>query len=190
MCVTFALLPPPSLLSGDSSPSPNELAPTFDQIVISSRQTNTCPQDSAYKCKSLPLSKSMNSLKYEAEPMASPIPRRAHSPSPNGHSANTLSPVIRRRSNLSQSPKTSVKNFFRLSGSHLLDAFSAGGSLSAHNSPILGRRKHRQSSALDSEYVFQWMEGASEGGERHWQQVLEREGEWVYFWHILQPKLY
>ena len=61
-------------------------------------------------------------------------------------------------------------------------------------SPIMGRRKFRGSSSrnsayIDTEYVYWWMEERSGGEVQHWRQMLDNEGEWVYFWHMIRPKL-
>jgi len=42
---------------------------------------------------------------------------------------------------------------------------------------------------MESEFIFWWMEDVTAGEVKHWQQMLKCEGEWVYFWHVLQPKL-
>ena len=41
----------------------------------------------------------------------------------------------------------------------------------------------------NSEFVHCWMEEVTPGESRHWRQVLEREGEWLYFWHSIRYKL-
>ena len=110
-------------------------------------------------------------------------------------SPNTLSPIPQRRARSpSPSPKgspiTMAKNLFRHSGSHLREL-----SPSPHSSPLFGRKKFRGSpkslsrnGSMESEFLYWWMD--STGDEvNHWQQMLEREGEWVYFWHTLRPKL-
>jgi hypothetical protein len=80
------------------------------------------------------------------------------------------------------SPISLAKSFFRLSGSHLRN------SLSPLSSPRLSRKKFLDEDR-DSEFVHWWMEDVREGETNHWRQVLEKEGEWIYFWHSIRYKL-
>lgn len=66
---------------------------------------------------------------------------------------------------------------------------------SPRNSPLLGRKKLGWSGGVsaseerESKYVWWWMGDATPGEVNHWSQVLEKEGEWVYFWHSIRYKL-
>lgn len=97
------------------------------------------------------------------------------------------------------SPIAAAKNLFRLSGSHLLPTSSSprsprGGGGSPRNSPLFGRKKSPAppGHSLDdreSKYIHWWMGDVSAGEVRHWSQVLEKEGQWIYFWHSIRYKL-
>lgn len=110
----------------------------------------------------------------------------SRSPSPT-LSPRTLSPLVGRPRSSSGSPLMKVKHMFRLSGSHLKDISSPNWS------PTLSRKKRWGSAnALnrhaDSEFLYWWMD--STGGEvEHWRLMLEKEGEWVYFWHSLRARM-
>ncbi len=142
-----------------------------------------------HKARSLPFNHYSSTDHTISSPISlSPIPQRAHSPTPK--SPNTLSPIPLRRERSvspSRSPIIAAKNFFRLSGSHLKD------SSSPRASPILGRRKilsrgMSRGNSTESEFIFGWMD--STGQEvKQWQQVLDNEKKWIYCWHALRPKL-
>ena len=85
------------------------------------------------------------------------------------------------------SPIAMAKNLFRLSGSHLRDLTP-----SPQSSPILWRRKLKagsRGSSFESEFLYPWMSDSSGDEVTHWQEVTECDGQWVYFWHALRPKL-
>lgn len=137
------------------------------------------------KSKSLPNSASFNILSGSSPTLSPVVTRRSVSP-------NTLSPAVTRKQfSPKSSPILAAKNLFRLSGSHLLGSISPLSSPRA--SPILGRKRMRKNlsrnSSIETDYVFWWMEDASSGEVKHWQQMLDSEGEWVYFWHLIQPKM-
>ena len=102
-------------------------------------------------------------------PPSSAVLRRSQSPSPSGSKS---------------SPMSIAKSIFRLSGSHLRE----NSLTSPAPSPILGRRKFK-GRRDDSEFIYSWMEQATRTDISHWQQMLDMEGEWVYCWHALRPKL-
>lgn len=147
----------------------------------------------AGKAKSLPpYSQSANKHYDSSSAENSPITlRRKGSPV----IPNTLSPLMRRSkqelsdhsptSSPRNSPISLAKSFFRLSGSHLKH------SLSPHSSPRLGRKKSPSQSEEDreSKFVHWWMGDVTEGESGHWRQVLEKKGEWIYFWHSIRYKL-
>lgn len=93
------------------------------------------------------------------------------------------------------SPKNSPINFakslFRFSGSHLKNSLSPHTSprSSPRQSPLFGRKKFTEDYNRDSEFVHWWMDDATPSEVGHWSQVLEKEGEWVYFWHTIRYKL-
>ena len=148
------------------------------------------------KSRSLPNSASFNVLSGSSHNLSPVVTRRCISP-------NTLSPVVTRRcispspviNRKMFSPKSSpilaAKNLFRLSGSHLLGSISPLSS--PRSSPILGRKKMKKNlsrnSSIETDYLFWWMEDATSGEVKHWQQVIDNEGKWVYFWHLIQPKM-
>ena len=137
------------------------------------------------KSRSLPNSASFNVLSGSSPSLSPVVTRRCISP-------NTLSPVINRRHFSSKSsPILAAKNLFRLSGSHLLGNISPLSS--PRGSPILGRKKMRKNlsrnSSVETDYLYWWMEDATSSEVKHWQQVIDNEGKWVYFWHLIQPKL-
>ena len=137
------------------------------------------------KSRSLPNSASYNVLSGSSPTLSPVVMRRSVSP-------NTLSPAVSRRHfSPKSSPILAAKNLFRLSGSHLLGSISPLSS--PRGSPILGRKKMRKNlsrnSSIETDYVFWWMEDASSGEVKHWQQMLDSEGKWVYFWHLIQPKM-
>lgn len=148
------------------------------------------------KSKSLPVTRSLQAISPHNSPHQSPVMLR-RSPVPHSPSMpNTLSPnVVRKQRSSSPSPKSSplmaAKNLFRLSGSHLIGLSPRS---SPRASPIFNRRKFRgnasrNSNYIETDYVYWWMEERSGGEVQHWQQMLESEGEWVYFWHMIRPKL-
>lgn len=137
------------------------------------------------KSRSLPSSASFNVLSGSSPTLSPVVTRRSVSP-------NTLSPAVTRKHfSPKSSPILAAKNLFRLSGSHLLGSISPLSS--PRGSPILGRKKMRKNlsrnSSIETDYVFWWMEDASSGEVKHWQQMLDSEGKWVYFWHLIQPKM-
>ena len=137
------------------------------------------------KSKSLPNSASFNVLSRSSPNLSPVVTRRSISP-------NTLSPAVTRKHfSPKSSPILAAKNLFRLSGSHLLGSISPLSS--PRGSPILGRKKMRKhlsrNSSIETDYMFWWMEDASCGEVKHWQQMLDSEGKWVYFWHLIQPKM-
>ena len=66
---------------------------------------------------------------------------------------------------------------------------------SPRSSPLLGRKRfrgHRNQSGhedRESHLMYWWMEDVREGESRHWKQVLDREGEWSYYWHSIHYRL-
>ena len=149
--------------------------------------SNTIPR--LQKHHSLPNSRSLQTVSSSTSRLSPEVARRA--PSPDVHarysSPNTLSPNVIRRSP-KNSPISNAKNFFRMSGSHFINALSPSSSPRA--SPILGRRKlFSRNNSIESEYVHWWMENTPQRETLHWKQVLEKDGEWVYFWHVIRPKM-
>lgn len=125
--------------------------------------------------KSLP-----NTLSHSQNHLSPEVLRRA--PSPDIRFTNTLSPNVIRRS----SSSGTAKNKFRLSGSHLMNLFSP---ISSPLSPIVRRKIFSRSNSIESEYVHWWMEDTPTPEVRHWEQVMEKDGDWVYFWHLIRPNL-
>lgn len=182
---------------GDESLPGSPCTTTINLFDTSSGSTTNLSQSARFsrpssadmKSKSLPRSSSLVASQELLPQVLSPERTRTHT----AGSPNRLSPVIRRRDR-SQSPTSSpkgspiamAKNLFRLSGSHLRDL-----SPSPQSSPILGRRKLKagsRGSSFESEFLYPWMD--STGDEvTHWQQVMDCDGQWVYFWHALRPKL-
>ena len=157
-----------------------------------------------YMCKSLP---HVPSSIYTDSPTLSPVPvRKATLNSPGSLSPNHF----RNSQDLSDnshglhpnkgSPIAAAKNLFRLSGTHLKNTLTA---LSPHssprgsprNSPLLGRRRfkvfgsHGSEEERENEFVHWWMEDVTSGEADHWNQMLEKEGSWIYYWHSIRYKL-
>ena len=174
------------------SNSPSPVSESALDLQRSADHSGRYPLSRTGKAKSLPPYQSPNGLGDSRSAENSPIAlRRKGSPV----FPNTLSP----RMGLSKpelsdhspsgsprnSPISLAKSFFRLSGSHLKH------SLSPHSSPRLSRKKYPSQSEEDkeSEFVHWWMEDVTSGESNHWRQVLEKEREWIYFWHCIRYKL-
>lgn len=179
-------------LSVPDSNTPSPVSESAIDLLGNGANSSRHYLGSAGKAKSLPPYQSPDGLGDSRSADNSPIAlRRKGSPV----IPNTLSP----RMGLSKpelsdhspvgsprnSPISLAKSFFRLSGSHLKH------SLSPHSSPRLSRKKHLSQSEEDkeSEFVHWWMEDVMSGESNHWRQVLEKEGEWIYFWHCIRYKL-
>lgn len=93
------------------------------------------------------------------------------------------------------SPRALARHIFHLP--NLRNSLSPHSSprSSPRSSPLLGRKKFRglrRLSACDgreSDFLHWWMEDVGEGETNHWRQVLERQGEWVYYWHCIRYRL-
>ncbi len=124
--------------------------------------------------------------------MLSPSPFRSF----EGSGDHTSSPAQSPSSPSARiSPIALAKNFFHLkprSSSPRGSPRSSSPRGSPRNSPRFGRRKMASQSTDEdrgSEFVHWWMEEVSAGERAHWSKVLEKEGEWAYFWHSVHYKL-
>ncbi len=155
----------------DDSLSP--VSPYSTKPHLSARSSASLPGQARI---SLPNSLSQNSVSY-VNHLSPEVIRRV--PSPDIRLNSTLSPTVIRRS----SSNGVAKNKFRLSGSHLMNLFSSS------SSPSSRRKIFSRSNSIESDYVHWWMEDTPTPEVRHWQQVMEKDGQWVYFWHLVRPKL-
>ena len=175
-CIHNVILP-----STHADDSPYQSDGSISPILLGSQFHDSSPRNSASlpNCgrNSLPTSISPNTVSHTH--LSPEIPPRAPSPD-----VNRLSPVIIRRTS---SNGGAAKNKFRLSGSHLLNFFTPNSS--PRSSPIGRRKIFSQNNSIESEYVHWWMEDTPTTEVRHWQQVMDKDGEWVYFWHLIRPNL-
>ncbi len=179
-----------------TSPSPVseysiEVHSDSEQCVLTRRE----------KIRSLPTYHPSHSNSFESNSADNSPLLLKRTASPGVTSPNNVSPFLRlsrpdvndhspASSPKINSPLSLAKSFFRLSGSH----FKQGGGLSPvsspRNSPRLGRKKASCSEEdRNSEFLHWWMEDVTPGETGHWRQVLQNEGEWVYFWHCIRYKL-
>ena len=177
----------PSSLRSISPSTPPLLSP-----LLTAHPTHTFlrAKDSLYLPRGMP-SKS-TSLPNHPSPFlpVHPLFTRSHSRSPSPTlSPHTLSPTVITNGTSSPrgSPMSKAKSRFRLSGSHLKELTSP------NRSPLLGRMKRWSSAAshdvnVENEFLYWWMDSTS-GEVKHWQLMLERQGQWVYFWHALRANM-
>ena len=168
--------------NSDGSMSPISVF-TNDTLPLaqSSRSSVTLPRTSITSDRrSLPSSASMQTV--STTHLSPEIARRAPSPDMKCRSAG-LSPVNIRRS----SSSTAAKSKFRLSGSHLLNFLSP--SSSPHSSPVTRRKIFSRHNSIESDYIHWWMEDTPTLEVQHWKRMIEKDGEWVYFWHLIRPNL-
>ncbi len=178
--LTFPPTHPPTHAGDSPYHSDGSLSP----ILLSSNSLqshNPSPRNSAslpnHGRNSIPTSISLNAVSHTH--LSPEITRRSQSPD-----VNTLSPNVIRRTS---SGGRAAKNKFRLSGSHLMNLFTPNSS--PRSSPIGRRKIFSRNNSIESEYVHWWMEDTPTTEVRHWQQVMDKDGEWVYFWHLIRPNL-